>query len=211
MNHVNGTPRRGASRPHSRKLLKKIKDMNNEYPLLPIPGWEDLYATQGDQVISLRSGKPLKPGLTGPASRPYYSVVLCRIGCKPKIMYVHRAVLSANLRRTIAEDMIVNHKDNNQLNNNPNNLRELSNKDNTQSVYDRKRAAGNTGTNHRGVTKHTPGYLVQVGINGVQLYVGKYLDYNTACKIADDAFAGILPPKAQARLEKLKLKKNQSK
>lgn len=182
--------------------------MKKEYPLLPIPGWEGLYATRGDQVISLRSGKPLKPGLEGPAYLRYYGVLLCRPGCKPKHMRVHRAVLSANLGRPIADFMEVDHIDGNPLNNLPENLRELNRSDNQQAALDRKRAAGKTTTDHRGVYKFGNRYQIKIKND---FYVGYSKDYNTACKMADDAYAGILPSKAQARLEKLKLKKNQSK
>ncbi len=185
--------------------------MKKEYPLLPIPGWEGLYATRGDQVISLRWGKPLKPGLIGPKRRRYNFVMLYRPGCKPKAMRVHQAVLSSKLGRPIADGMYADHIDNNPLNNLPENLRELSRADNTQAGFDLKRAEGKTSTNHRGVTKYRELYEVKVGIDGIRLYIGHYKDYNTACKMADDAYAGILTPKAQARLEKLKLKKNQSK
>lgn len=182
--------------------------MKKEYPLLPIPGWEGLYATRGDQVISLRSGKPLKPGLRNPAPHRYYAVILCRPGCKIKCVSVHRAVLSANLGRPIADGMEVCHIDGNPLNNLPENLRELKHSDIVQAALDRKRAAGGTTTYHRGVYKFRNRYQVMIEN---RFYVGYCNDYDTACKMADDAYAGILPAKAQARLDKLKLKKNQSK
>lgn len=181
--------------------------MNDKYELLPIPGWEGLYATIGDQIISLRTGKHMKPGLAGTKRKQYYSVALSRLGQKPKRMYVHRLVLSSKLGRLIAAGMQVDHIDGNHLNNFPENLRELSNQDNIQAGFDLKRAAGKTSTNHRGVSKHENGYCVYVGIEGISLRVGHYDDYDTACKVADDAFAGILTPKVQARLEKLKNKK----
>lgn len=178
-----------------------------EYPLLPIPGWEGLYATRGDKIISLRSGKELTPELGGPLRRQYYIVNLCRPGCKPKRMYIHRAILSANLGRHIAKGSVVDHIDNNPLNNDPNNLRETTIKKNTQTGYDLKRAVGNTSTNHKGVSRHRAGYQVRVDIDGISLYVGYSTYFDTACRIADDAFAGILTTAAKIRLEKLKEKK----
>lgn len=174
---------------------------------MPIPGYEGLYATQGDKVISLRSGSPLKTGFAGSINRRYLSVSLYLPGSSPKKMLVHRAVLSSKLGRPIAEGMVVDHIDNNSLNNFPENLRELNPAENTQAGYDLMRIAGKTSTLHRGVYKHNNGYSIELRIEEIKLYVGYSTDYDIACKMADDAFAGILPPKAQARLEKLKLKK----
>jgi hypothetical protein len=181
--------------------------MNNT-ELLPIPGWEGLYAVRGDQIISLRSGKALKPGLSGSKHRRYYVVNLCRPGYKQKMMLVHRLVLSAKLGRPIAYGKYADHIDNNQFNNFPENLRELTNQENLREGFALKRKAGKTSTDHRGVTFTNGGYRVHFTIDGIDLYLGWYKDYDVACRIQEDAEAGIISHNAQARLEKLKIKKN---
>lgn len=186
--------------------------MKKKYELLPLPGWEGLYAVRYDKVISLRSGEPLKPKLSGPKRRQYYEVHLYLPGCKSVSMKVHRAVMSAKLGRELPEGMQVDHIDNNPLNNSPENLRLLTCSDNIQAGYDLKRAAGKTSTEFRGIHKNgnvyfrayakIPGETKSVCIG--QYYRSKY-DALEARILAEEF--GILTEQAKRELEKRRIER----
>lgn len=177
----------------------------HSYEILPLPGWDDLYAVNDDQVISLRTGKPVKPFMCGRNTRPYLRVALYRLGCRKNIR-LNRAVLSAKLGRELLPDMEADHIDNDSLNNHPDNLREVTRRENQQAKCDFMRVAGNTTTEFRGVYKVKNGFIAYAKIPGevkvVRIGWFKYKQDALIARVMSEEF-GIFTEAAEIELERI--------
>lgn len=108
-----------------KKLIKPNSTIEGE-KWLPIIGWEDLYEVSD---IGRVRGKVRNLVLTGAFVSGYKTVALCKYP-EQKTELVHRLVASAFLGPPASKDMVVNHKDENRLNNVPSNLEWLSQQEN---------------------------------------------------------------------------------
>lgn len=139
-----------------------------------IPTYEGEYQVSNDgKVRSLKTNKELKQSL----SSNYYGVTLSQNG-KTKGKRVHQLMAMAFLNhRPNGFKLVVDHIDNNKLNNNLNNLQLLSHRENTSK---RKNASKYTGVCWH---KHRMKYISTIQINGRLTHLG-YFDNEYDAHIA---------------------------
>ena len=134
----------------------------------PVPGYEGYYEVSNfGNVKSLTNDKILKPCLDG---RGYYKVTLSKDG-KTKTIRIHILVDTAFLgHKPDGYKIVIDHIDNNKLNNNLTNLQLISQRDN--SSKDKK----NGTSQYSGVTwhKNTNKWRSQITVNGKKKHLGYF-------------------------------------
>jgi len=134
-----------------------------------IKGYEGLYqiSNYGNVKSFVRSdGRILKPGLGGVG---YLTVALCN-GDKKKSRTVHQLVAEAFLNHEpCGYKLVVDHIDNDPLNNNINNLQLVSQRQNTSKKK-------NTSSKYTGVhfNKKAKKWQSTIRINGIKKYLGSF-------------------------------------
>lgn len=81
-----------------------------------------------------------------------YCVVWLALNAKQKVFQVHRLVYNA-FKESLKEGLVIDHIDGNPLNNTLSNLRQITQRENTQAGYDRKRITCKMSSRYPGVTK----------------------------------------------------------
>ena len=147
----------------------------------PVPGYEGYYEVSNfGNVKSLTNDKILKPCL---GSRGYYKVTLSKDG-KTKTIRIHILVATAFLDHVPdGYKIVVDHIDNNRLNNNLTNLQLISQRNN--SSKDKK----NGTSKYTGVTWYNASnkWLAQIAINGKQKHLGLFTSEEEAHEVYQNA------------------------
>lgn len=140
-----------------------------------IPEYEGLYQVSNlGRVKSLKQNKELilKPRMVGPKNKRYLEVVLYRNN-KTKPYRVHQLVAIAFLNHVPnGHKVIVNHLDENKLNNNLENLEITTNRKNISYSKDKTK----TTSKYIGVYYHKPNkkWLSRIRINGKYKHLGYF-------------------------------------
>lgn len=169
----------------------------------PVPGYEGLYEVSNfGNVKSLEreilingkytrtvKEKILKPSLIGSIGNQYYALLLCKDG-KTKNMKIHVLVAMAFLGHVPdgTHKIVVDHIDNNKLNNHVSNLQLISNREN--SSKDKK----NGSSEYPGVCwhKNLNKWVSQITINGEYKYLGSFTSEEEAAEAYQNALKELL-------------------
>lgn len=100
--------------------------MNYQKRAVGIKGWE-MYQCDTNGIVYGQKGRPLKPNVN---QKGYKYVVFCK-NSKTKTLMVHRIIASTFIPNP-TNLPVINHKDGNKLNNNPDNLEWTTFSENTQ-------------------------------------------------------------------------------
>ena len=132
-----------------------------------IAGFENYMVSELGNVKNIKTGRVLKPGVGGDG---YYSVVLSSANIR-STKKVHRLV-AENFIENPDGKKCVDHFDNNKLNNNLNNLRYATYKENAQNVSIRK---DNT-SGYKGISfdKKKNKWHAQIRIDGKSKHLGYF-------------------------------------
>lgn len=134
----------------------------------PIKGYETLYKIcEIGVVVNIQTGRNLKPALDG---RGYLGVVLYK-NTKPKTHRIHRLVAEAFLdKKPKGRELIVDHIDNDPLNNKVENLQIITTREN--SSKDKKDGTSRyIGVSFR---KKRNNWIARTRINGKEKYLGSF-------------------------------------
>ena len=162
--------------------------------IVNVATYEGLYAvTDTGHVYSLKTGKELKP-IVG--SQGYLQICLNKNGVK-QTTYIHKIVyysFNKQNKLTSLDDLVIDHIDGNKTNNNLDNLRKITNRENTA------RAMNNPWG--RGVHYYPARnkYSAAININNVRYHLGMFLTAEEAHNSYQTALCnfqkhGILPAK----------------
>lgn len=131
-----------------------------------VVGYEGLYKVSNlGNIFSTRSGKNLKPSVN---TNGYYIVGLCNKG--QKTHKVHQIVACSFLGHIpCGMYKVVDHIDGHRLNNDVNNLRIVSNRENTSSYK-------NKTSRYVGVSYHkrSKKYQSSIYLNGKSMFIGRF-------------------------------------
>ena len=155
-----------------------------------VPGYEGLYEVSNfGTVKSLSNGKGrkekiLKPALVGSIGKYYYGLQLCKNG-KSKTIKIHILVAMAFLGHVPdgTVKIVVDHIDNNKLNNHVSNLQLISNRENLSK--DKK----NGTSKYPGVcwNKATNKWATNIAINGKLKHLGLFTSEEEAAEVYQNA------------------------
>lgn len=162
----------------------KSKDMVNlpEIKLLPHPetgelvpeiwtpviGYEEKYKISNySRVVStFCGGRLLKPKVVGARSKKYLAVTFHKNGIG-KRRRVHTVCFNSFFGYSDNPKLVVDHKDNDSLNNFIHNLQRITNRQN--SIKDKKRKHGQL----QGISRDNCGWFARVNFNGKDTYLGR--------------------------------------
>jgi hypothetical protein len=161
----------------------------------PVPGYEGYYEVSNfGNVKSLINDMILSPGL----SNKYYTVDLCKDG-KGNTMRIHVLVAMAFLgHEPDGYKIVVDHIDNNRINNNLTNLQLISHREN--SSKDKK----NGSSKYTGVSwkKNRNKWVANIKINGEKKHLGYFIleeaaaeAYQNALKMLNEGDLSFMKPK----------------
>ena len=163
------------------KCKKCCHDSNDDDEELfkPIDGYDNYFVSNFGNVKNSKTNKIMKQSNH---NQGYKLINLCKNG-KSKSSKVHRLVGSAFLENPDNKEMI-DHIDENKVNNNFKNLRWATRKDNG---YNRGKNINNT-TGFKGVTYHKPSnkYRAAININGNNKHLGYYETAEEASRYYED-------------------------
>jgi len=145
-----------------------------------IPGYEGFYQASNigniksleRTVITKWGYKTNKERILKPSILPngYFAVVLCIYG-KRKQFYVHQLVAMAFLGHSpCLFKLVVDHIDNNKLNNKSNNLRLITNRENSNQKH------LNCSSKYVGVRKSGKKWRADIRINKIKVALGTFID-----------------------------------
>lgn len=143
-----------------------------------VKGFDNYYVSNNGKVLNILSNKILKNNINGAG---YYFVNLY----KDKIRFnnmIHKLVFENFNNKISNRIFVIDHIDNNKLNNNINNLQLITNREN--STKDKKQISGNYCIY---ITKNN-NYMVRLRINGLKKSLGTYKNINEAKIVRDNFF-----------------------
>lgn len=142
--------------------------------------YEGIYAVSDDgRVFNLQRGVEIKQHITG----NYISV---KLRCNGEYINakVHRLVYEA-FKGRIIPNLVIDHIDGNKLNNNLNNLRQITTRENTTYGWRNHKASGlPTGVKE---FKQRGTFGAEIGIEGERFYLGSYRTANEASHVYQSA------------------------
>jgi hypothetical protein len=148
------------------EIWKKVKE------------FENYYVSSNGKVLSLLSEKVLKQNINGSG---YYFVNLYK-DKKQFNKMVHKLVFETFNDKNSNRTFVIDHIDNDKLNNKINNLQLITNREN--STKDKKQLSGNYCIY---ITKNN-NYMVRLRINGLKKSLGTYKNLDDAKKVRNNFF-----------------------
>ena len=177
-------------------ISKENQRMNNDFAILLlkiklgisdnikiIDGFENYCVSDNGDVYNLKFERKLRPRLKGKPDRKYYAVKLCKDGIVTQIKN-HRLVALAFIENDDPNNKIlVDHKDNDRLNNNVSNLRWSTHKGNSQNRNKQK----DTSSKYKGVAYHKKNkkWRAQIYVNNKNKNLGYFHNEDEAARIYD--------------------------
>jgi hypothetical protein len=139
-----------------------------------VPNYEYSVSNMGN-VRNDKTNRILQPGIN---SRGYYNVNLYKNG-KRKNMTVHKLVANTFIAN-LDYKQCIDHKNNNKLDNNINNLRWATNTENSRN----RNMNSNNSSGYKGVVldKKTQKWSARITIDGIKIHIGYYTTIKEAAK-----------------------------
>lgn len=149
-----------------------------------IPNYEGIYQVSIlGRVRNVRTGNILKPSLS---TNKKYLVNLCKNG-KRKVFEIHLLVAYSFLNhKPCGHNIVVDHIDNNPLNNKLNNLQLISQREN--ATKDKNPKSGKTGVSFH--TKYNK-FVSRIKIKQKQIFLGCYLSKEEASEMYQKAVKNV--------------------
>jgi hypothetical protein len=143
-----------------------------------VKGFDNYYVSNNGKVLSNLSNKILKNTINGSG---YYFVNLYKDKKKYNKM-IHKLVFENFNNKISNRTFVIDHIDNNKLNNNLSNLQLITNREN--STKDKKQISNNYCIY---ITKNN-NYMVRLRINGLKKSLGTYKNINEAIIVRNNFF-----------------------